>query len=317
MLAGAFRGTRQGMVFSRLTSRDHQARSAFTLIEVLVVVAIIALLISILLPSMARVREQGKRAACLSHLHQMGLAFAGYSSAFRGYLPMTGSFRYSLMEGAYYQPDCSDGDIRWLLVNLGGLYPKYVKNTAEIFYCPNNDKPKRDGDNGMKVFLSTYKNPNPSDPDYQNAHAFPISPMSNYFYAVPADTGTYPRDAGARMYPKDVIYNVASTRENNFWQFMNDPREPDPSFLGPFPQATRGRHSVHALVSDAYTSTTEGYHMGGYNVLFGDFHARWIRDPHRNIHNARISLMRRDDGYYRDPDDAKLFLAWEYFSRNP
>ncbi|HPD32096.1 MAG TPA: prepilin-type N-terminal cleavage/methylation domain-containing protein [Phycisphaerae bacterium] len=50
----------------------------FTLIEVLVVVAIMALLISILLPSLSEAREQAKRAACLSNLKGLGTAVTAY-----------------------------------------------------------------------------------------------------------------------------------------------------------------------------------------------------------------------------------------------
>ncbi|MHC4595210.1 MAG: type II secretion system protein [Planctomycetota bacterium] len=56
-----------------------RGREGFTLIELLVVIAIIAVLMAILMPALNRVREQGKRAACLNNLHQLTLAWIMYA----------------------------------------------------------------------------------------------------------------------------------------------------------------------------------------------------------------------------------------------
>lgn len=62
--------------------------AAFTLIELLVVVAIIALLISILLPSLQGAREQGKRAVCLSNEKAIATSCMAYASEDRAEQPI-------------------------------------------------------------------------------------------------------------------------------------------------------------------------------------------------------------------------------------
>jgi prepilin-type N-terminal cleavage/methylation domain-containing protein/prepilin-type processing-associated H-X9-DG protein len=66
--------------------------SGFTLIEVLVVVAIIALLISILLPSLKVAREQARNVACGSNLNQTGNAVLFYAQAQKDFFPGAGSW---------------------------------------------------------------------------------------------------------------------------------------------------------------------------------------------------------------------------------
>lgn len=63
---------------------------SFTLIELLVVIAIIGILVSILLPSLARAREKTKRAVCLSEIRQLGLFAFLYSDDNNGILPLDG-----------------------------------------------------------------------------------------------------------------------------------------------------------------------------------------------------------------------------------
>lgn len=62
-------------------------RKGFTLIEVLVVVAVIALLLSILMPSMAAVRAQARLAVCSSNLRGMALAVRMYAQESQDWLP--------------------------------------------------------------------------------------------------------------------------------------------------------------------------------------------------------------------------------------
>jgi prepilin-type N-terminal cleavage/methylation domain-containing protein/prepilin-type processing-associated H-X9-DG protein len=60
---------------------------AFTLIEILVVIAVIALLIGLLLPTLGRARLLGKSTACLGRLQQIGVAIGLYHADFDNLLP--------------------------------------------------------------------------------------------------------------------------------------------------------------------------------------------------------------------------------------
>ncbi|MCC6423850.1 MAG: DUF1559 domain-containing protein [Phycisphaerales bacterium] len=64
-------------------------RNAFTLVELLVVIGIIALLISILLPSLNKARRASQAVACASNLRQIGMAFQLYGNDHQQWYPMS------------------------------------------------------------------------------------------------------------------------------------------------------------------------------------------------------------------------------------
>ena len=101
------------------------SRRAFTLIEVLVVVAIIALLLAVLLPSLSKAREMAKVNACKANLHDFGLAIQMYISENDPYLPLVPYIGSSIYTD---NPPADD--------NLFVLYLKKMTPNVNSFACP-------------------------------------------------------------------------------------------------------------------------------------------------------------------------------------
>ena len=67
-------------------------KPGFTLVELLVVIGIIAVLVSLLLPSLNRARESARRAKCLSNIRQISQAFVMYTNEHGGWFPSVAVF---------------------------------------------------------------------------------------------------------------------------------------------------------------------------------------------------------------------------------
>ena len=79
---------RNGFTLIELPAVRKRGCAAFTLIELLVVMVIIALLVGLLLPALARAKEEARKTQCRSNLRQIGLAVAMYTGDNGGWSPM-------------------------------------------------------------------------------------------------------------------------------------------------------------------------------------------------------------------------------------
>jgi len=70
----------------------HRRRSAFSLVELLVVIGIIGLFIAILMPALSRARESARQIQCAAQLRQIGQALYNYASSNRGSYPAFGDW---------------------------------------------------------------------------------------------------------------------------------------------------------------------------------------------------------------------------------
>ena len=87
-----------------MVNANHKQKG-FTLIELLVVISIIALLLSILLPSLNKARRQTRKLACGSNLRQLSLSIFLYSENNNGYLPPHADTGYLSLDTGYIQDD--------------------------------------------------------------------------------------------------------------------------------------------------------------------------------------------------------------------
>jgi prepilin-type N-terminal cleavage/methylation domain-containing protein len=118
--------------------------NGFSLIELLVVMATLALLIAILLPALSQARYQARRAACAANLRQIGVAIHLYADDFDDTIPfgpagrpITGSNFYTVTGNVTSLLSLEDG----APVGLGLLLKDYLSHQPKVMFCPGADQP--------------------------------------------------------------------------------------------------------------------------------------------------------------------------------
>lgn len=116
------------------------ARPAFTLVELLVVIGILALLISVLMPALSGARRASKATACLSNLRQIGMATMMYINDAKGRFPRSSHsalasnvmpWGYALVPYLTGKPYAGPADLSW------------NKLFNSLYRCPADDRTDR------------------------------------------------------------------------------------------------------------------------------------------------------------------------------
>ena len=153
--------------------RRRSRPAAFTLVELLVVIGIITILISILLPTVTRVREQARRTACLSNLRQVHMAFHFYAQGHKDQEPLGYRAGFKQFNSMVYSFTSQK------IVLFGWLYNANLMQQPNVFFCPS--------ETDARSMMETEENPWPPgiDPAKHTYTGYGSRPEIN----IPDDPG--------------------------------------------------------------------------------------------------------------------------------
>lgn len=132
-----------------IRTRKRQDRRAFTLVELLVVVGVIAVLVGLLLPALNKAQAASRSVKCMSNLRQIVMGFIAYSAQNNGYI--VPSYNIPWLPGATTNVSAGpkqplegwasilnrDGFISSGGTNQPPGLASYVVDTSTVFYCPD------------------------------------------------------------------------------------------------------------------------------------------------------------------------------------
>lgn len=250
-------------------------RGAFTLIDVLVSLVIIAILMGLLLPALSHASESARRVACQSNVRQIGLAIVMYADDWKGSMPASvylpansvqraGDRPQSMTTLLLPEPERLPNQSAW--DGLGRLYESEYLSAAKVFYCPSHT-----GDYPFAKFQNQWAK------EKSEAISAPDSfIVANYHYR-----GAGPVN-GRRATPGAVTQPLTS----NLYQI--DPAQ-------------------SSLVSDGMRNIRDYNHKVGVNFFRADLTVHWYSDETGQYR----ALLPLDEEDYQSR--LKVESAWDLF----
>lgn len=283
-------------------------RKGFTLIELLVVVAIIALLISILLPSLARAREITKRAVCASNLRGIGQAVKVYANDNYDYYPASpfsaadtnGDPTVQWMEqmGANYKTNITDqpellnkvhpSRALFLLVIDGSC-------TSKQFICPSSG----DNEDDMRNKGSGSGNTQVAAQPGVTRFDFRGYPFVSYGYQLPFGPKAKPNEnldpRMAILADKGPFFEAGESIDSGWVikdSYLNTPGPGNDVVLTP--PATTVEEILKADNERWRNLNSKNHSQEGENVLYGDGHVDFVKKPIVGVNYDNIYTKQGD-----------------------